>query len=90
MNFQLSDEDEADLAELNKNPIFRAVWALAQKWVTQESDYDEDTEQQITDGWTLLFVLSAPNPEEVSTKDLTPLIDEMRRRWAEMRKSADE
>lgn len=85
MSHKLSEEDAAQLAELNKNPIFRAVWALAQKWATQGTDYDEDTEQQINDGWTLLFVLTATDPEAaVMSEDLAPLVEEARRRRAGM------
>lgn len=48
----------------------RALWSLAHSWATQSTDYDEDTEQQIEDGWTLLEFLEAPSaptrtPEEL-------------------------
>lgn len=78
MSYHLSADDEAELAELNKNPIFRAIWLLGQKWAMQETDYDEDTEQQVRDGWEILLVLTAPNPELAAKSDLGWMIDEAR------------
>lgn len=50
-----------------------AVMDLAQKWAGQSTDWDEDTEQQIADGWTLLALLAKP---DVSGLDLDALADE--------------
>jgi hypothetical protein len=36
-----------------------AITALAEKWAHQPNDYDEDTEQQISDGRDLLDILQA-------------------------------
>lgn len=40
----------------------KALTAVAHEWATQSTDYDEDTEQRIHDGWTLLEILDNPTP----------------------------
>lgn len=41
-----------------------AVVALARKWATQPTDWDEDTEQQIEDGTELLTLLGLALEEQ--------------------------
>ena len=41
-----------------------AVVALARKWATQPTDWDEDTEQQIEDGTELLTLLGLTLEEQ--------------------------
>ena len=38
--------------------LFAPIEALAKEWAEQPTDYDEDTEQQIEDGHTLLAALA--------------------------------
>ena len=38
--------------------LFAPIEALAMEWANQPTDYDEDTEQQIEDGHTLLAALA--------------------------------
>lgn len=48
-------EDDSRVRELQAR--LDAVVALARKWATQSTDWDEDTEQQIEDGAELLTLL---------------------------------
>ena len=41
-----------------------SVAKLADEWATQPTDYDEDTEQQIEDGRTVLAIIKPAKPSE--------------------------
>jgi hypothetical protein len=45
--------------------MLAAVRALADRWANQGTDWDEDTEQQIHDGWTLRALLDSDAPGSV-------------------------
>ena len=54
-------------AECNRGELqarLDAVVALARKWATQPTDWDEDTEQQIEDGTELLTLLGLTLEEQ--------------------------
>ena len=55
-------EDDSRVRELQDR--LDAVVALARKWATQPTDWDEDTEQQIEDGTELLTLLGLTLEEQ--------------------------
>ena len=55
-------EDDSRVRELQAR--LDAVVALARKWATQPTDWDEDTEQQIEDGTELLTLLGLTLEEQ--------------------------
>ena len=55
-------EDDSRVRELQDR--LDAVVALARKWATQPTDWDEDTEQQIEDGTELLTLLGLALEEQ--------------------------
>ena len=55
-------EDDSLVRELQAR--LDAVVALARKWATQPTDWDEDTEQQIEDGTELLTLLGLTLEEQ--------------------------
>ena len=55
-------EDDSRVRELQAR--VDAVVALARKWATQPTDWDEDTEQQIEDGTELLTLLGLTLEEQ--------------------------
>ena len=55
-------EDDSRVRELQAR--LDAVVALARKWATQPTDWDEDTEQQIEDGTELLTLLGLALEEQ--------------------------
>lgn len=57
-----------------------AMRSLAEHWTTQSNDYDEDTEQQISDGWALKVLLSTPELFD---------LDELPARTLRLRREAD-
>ena len=46
--------DRRDAAEAT----IEAIRTLAARWAGQQTDYDEDTEQQIADGWAILDLIA--------------------------------
>ncbi|HVV70199.1 MAG TPA: hypothetical protein VHI52_01665 [Verrucomicrobiae bacterium] len=42
---------------MNRYDLLTTIAAIAESWAYQDTDYDEDTEQQIADGNTLLRLL---------------------------------
>ena len=58
----MHSEDDSRVRELQAR--LDAVVALARKWATQPTDWDEDTEQQIEDGTELLTLLGLTLEEQ--------------------------
>ncbi|MFC8531897.1 hypothetical protein [Nocardia sp. NPDC057227] len=56
------------------------IRALAERWIATPNDYDEDTEQRITDGWELRTLLAATEPFD---------LDELPARTLRARQEAD-
>ncbi len=65
----------------------KALQILAHAWATQATDYDEDTERQIEDGWTLLALLEDPVPQ---TRDVPAMEERGREAMTEWRESGSQ
>ncbi len=53
----MSETKARIVVTITERPAARDILALAREWAEQATDYDEDTEQQIEDGHTILGLL---------------------------------
>lgn len=55
--------------------VLSEIAALAERWAFQDTDYDEDTEQQIADGNALLDLLRSHGVDAPEPRPAPPPID---------------